>query len=180
MTLDMNRQSLTADLNHFGVNYTDSSGNVWVGTALWRWVSWSNYNGGVTNATLDKGYTVKVISGDGSSTTFDDSQVKMNDNIIVAAKLNGAVLSDPYWPLTMVGSDVSSSKMIKNIVQIQIIIDQPTASRSYTNTSPTTTAIANIDSYANTYAHTNTCKLEFNNQRNNRSDYDQSTVRRSS
>ena len=52
---------------------------------------------------------MKVISGDGASTTFDDSQVKMNDNIIVAAKLNGAVLSDPYWPLTMVGSDVSSS-----------------------------------------------------------------------
>ena len=141
--LDMNRQSLTADLNHFGVNYTDSSGNVWVGTALWRWVSWSNYNGGVTNATLDKGYTVKVISGDGSSTTFDDSQVKMNDNIIVAAKLNGAELSDPYWPLTMVGSDVSSSKMIKNIVQIQIIIDQPTASPTPTSAptaSPTATA----------------------------------------
>lgn len=138
--LDMNRQSLTADLNHFGVNYTDSSGNVWVGTALWRWVSWSNYNGGVTNATLDKGYTVKVISGDGSSTTFDDSQVKMNDNIIVAAKLNGAELSDPYWPLTMVGSDVSSSKMIKNIVQMQIIIDQPVASSTPTPTAaPTAT-----------------------------------------
>ena len=139
--LDMTRQAFTADLNHFGINYTDTSGNVWTGSALWRWVSWSNYNGGVTNATLDKGYTVKVISGDGTSTTFDDSQVKMNDNIIVAAKLNGAVLSDPYWPLTMVGSDVSSSKMIKNIVQMQIIIDQPASSLTPTPTAaPSSTA----------------------------------------
>jgi DMSO/TMAO reductase YedYZ molybdopterin-dependent catalytic subunit len=131
--LDMNRQSFTADLNHFGVNYTDSSGNVWTGTALWRWVSWSNYNGGVSNASLDQGYSVKIVSGDGSSATFDDSEVKMNDDIIVAAKLNGAALADPYWPLTMVGPDVPSAKMIKNIVEIQIILDSHA-------TSPTPTA----------------------------------------
>ena len=37
------------------------------------------------------------------SATFDDSEVKLNDDIIVAAKLNDAVLTVPYWPLTMVG-----------------------------------------------------------------------------
>jgi hypothetical protein len=141
--LDMDRQSFTADLNHFGVNYTDQSGNVWTGTALWRWVSWSNYNGGVTNASLDSGYSVKIVSGDGSSATFDDSQVKMNDNIIVAAQLNGAILTDPYWPLTLVGSDVPSAKMIKNIVEIQIILDHPASPSPSTSptatTSPTTT-----------------------------------------
>jgi hypothetical protein len=123
--LYMDRQALTADLNHFGVNYTDTSNNVWTGTALWRWVSWSNYNGGVTNASLDAGYSVKIISGDGSSAVFDDSEVKNNDTIIVAAELNGAILPDPYWPLTMVGSGVSASKQVKNIVTMQIILDQP-------------------------------------------------------
>jgi len=139
-TLSMDRQALTADLNHFGVNYTDSNGNVWTGTALWRWVSWSNYNGGVTNATLDKGYKVKIISGDGQSATFDDSKVKMNDDIIVAAKLNGAVLTEPYWPLTMVGSDVVSANAVKNIIKMQIIIDTPIVTQAPTpSISPTAT-----------------------------------------
>lgn len=132
--LYMDRQSFTADLNHFGINYTDSSSNVWTGTALWRWVSWSNYNGGVTNASLDAGYSVKVISGDGTSAVFDDSVVKNNNNVIVAAELNGAILPDPFWPLTMVGSDVSSGKQVKNIVQIQIILDQSQEQTPVTST----------------------------------------------
>ena len=137
-TLTMDRQAFTADINHFGVNYTDSSGNIWTGTALWRWVSWSNYNGGVTNETLDNGYKVKIISGDGSSSTFDDSEVKMNDDIIVAARLNGIVLTAPYWPLTMTGPDVTSSKAVQNIVKMQIIIDIPTVTPTPTATpSPT-------------------------------------------
>ncbi len=128
--LDLDRQSYTADLNHNGINYTGSSGQVWTGNALWRWVSWSNKNGGVSNASLDSGYSVKIVSGDGSYATFDDSQVKMNNNIIIAGKLNGAVLSNPYWPLTLVGSDVPSTKQIKNIVQIRIILDSPSPTSS--------------------------------------------------
>lgn len=140
--LNMDRQSYTADYNHFGINYTDSSDNVWTGTALWRWVSWSNYNGGVSNASLDKGYSVKLISGDGSSATFDDSQVKLNDKIILASHLNGEILSAPYWPLTAVGADVPSAKSVKNIVEIQIILDsQPSATPS-PSASPSPTASA--------------------------------------
>ena len=128
--LSMDRQAWTADYNHFTLNWTDSNGNVWSGSALWRWVSWYNYNGGISNATLDQGYAVKLISGDGSSVTLDDSKVKLNDNIIVAGKLNGAILSDPYWPLTLVGSDVTNEQMIKNIVGIEIVLDNPIVSPS--------------------------------------------------
>ena len=134
--LNMDRQSWTADVNHFPLNWTDANGNVWTGTALWRWISWYNYNGGISNATLDQGYTVKVISGDGYSAVFDDSKVKLNDNIIVAGKLNGAVLSDPYWPLSIVGSDVTGQEKVKNVLQIQIVLD---ASAS-PSPSPTVTA----------------------------------------
>ena len=147
-TLNLDRQSFTAEINHYSINYTDSSGNVWTGTALWRWVSWSNYNGGITNETLDKGYKVRIVSGDGSSATFDDSEVKLNDDIIVASRLNGAVLTAPYWPLTMVGPDVSSAKAVQNIIKMQIIIDTqatatpaPTATASPTN-NPTATPTA--------------------------------------
>jgi hypothetical protein len=144
-TLNMDCQSFTAEINHYSINYTDSTGNIWTGTALWRWVSWSNYNGGVTNGTLNKGYKVRIVSGDGSSVTFDDSEIKLNEDIIVAARLNGSVLTAPYWPLTMVGPDVSSAKSIQNIIKIQIIIDAqatatpaPTATPSPTN-NPTAT-----------------------------------------
>ncbi|PVX26366.1 MAG: hypothetical protein CW691_01655, partial [Candidatus Bathyarchaeum sp.] len=123
-SLVMDRQAFTADINHFGISWTDDSGDVWTGTALWRWVSWSNYNGGVSNQSLDAGYSVKLISGDGYSAIIDDSKVKMNDNIIVAAKLNDALLPDPYWPLTLVGADVSSSESVKNIVQMDILLEE--------------------------------------------------------
>jgi hypothetical protein len=125
--LYMDRQAFTADLNHFGISWTDNSGDVWTGTALWRWVSWSNYNGGVSNQSLDAGYSVKVIAGDGYSATIDDSRVKDNDNIIVAALLNGEILPDPYWPLTLVGDDVAGSEKVKNIVQMDILLDEEPA-----------------------------------------------------
>jgi hypothetical protein len=125
--LTMDRQSFTSILYNSPLDWTDSSGNVWTGTALWRWALWTNYHGGVSNASLDAGYTLKVISGSGNSVIFDDSRVKMNDNIIVAAELNGAPLSDPYWPLTLVGSGISSEETIKNIVQLQITLDNPSS-----------------------------------------------------
>jgi hypothetical protein len=125
--LVMDHQAFTADLNHFGINYVDDNGNVWTGTALWRWVSWSNYNGGVSNASLDGGYSVKIIAGDGYSATIEDDRIEMNDNIIVAAKLNDELLPNPYWPLTLVGSDISGSEGIKNIVQMDILLDEESA-----------------------------------------------------
>jgi hypothetical protein len=39
----------------------------------------------------------------------------------VAVELNNAVLSPPYWPLTLVGSDVSPQNQIEGITQIQIV-----------------------------------------------------------
>jgi hypothetical protein len=145
--LNMDRQAFTADYNHFTLSWTDSNGNVWAGTALWRWVSWYNYNGGISNDTLNKGYQVKIISGDGYSATFDDSDVYLNDDIIVASTLNGGVLSEPYWPLTIVGPDLTGQQMVKNVVHIQIVLDtstSPTATPKPTATAtptPTHTAI---------------------------------------
>ena len=120
-TLVMARQAFTAEVNHVGVNYTDSSGNVWTGTTLSDWVSWCNINGGISNASLAAGYSVTVYGSGGSSATFRGSQVANNTNIIVAVELNNALLSPPYWPLTLVGSDVSSQNQIECITQIQIV-----------------------------------------------------------
>ncbi|MGD0330399.1 MAG: molybdopterin-dependent oxidoreductase [Nitrososphaeria archaeon] len=119
--LNMDMQAYTADINHFPQNYTDNTGNVWTGVALDQFVSYSAINGGISNASLAKGYVVKVIGGDGYFAIMNDTFVNNNNNIIVAAKLNGAILPSPYWPLTLVGSDLTMKQMVKDIVQIQIM-----------------------------------------------------------
>jgi hypothetical protein len=119
--LNMDMQAYMADLNHFPQNYTDSTGNVWTGVALDQFVSFSVINGGISNASLAQGYVVKVIGGDGYFTLINGTDVNNNNNIIVAGKLNGAILPSPYWPLTLVGSDLTMKQMVKGIVQIQII-----------------------------------------------------------
>ncbi len=127
MSDTMTMQDFQPDLMHFGLNYTDTQGNIWTGTALWRWVAWANYNHPtqVTNASLDNGYFVRVWSGDGTFVTFNDTEVKLNNNIIVASLLNGEVLSVPQYPLRMVGASVNSTRTISNIVQIQIVLLNP-------------------------------------------------------
>jgi hypothetical protein len=37
--------------------------------------------------------------------------------------MEGAVLPDLYWPLRLVGEDLSSNEMIRNVVEIIIIFD---------------------------------------------------------
>ena len=120
-TLVMARQAFAAEVNHVGINYTDSSGNVWTGTTLSDWVSWCNINGGISNASLAAGYSVTVYGSGGSSATFTGSKVANNTNIIVAVELNNALLSPPYWPLTLVGSDVSQQNQVEGITEIQIV-----------------------------------------------------------
>lgn len=138
--LNMDRQAWTAEINHFPLDYADENGNIWTGTALWRWVSWYNYNGGISNATLDQGYSVNIISGDGYFATLTDEQVKMNDNILIAGELNGEALPDPYWPLRLVGSEIEKSDMVNNIVEIQVVLDSPQASPSPSSTPTPSTA----------------------------------------
>jgi hypothetical protein len=136
-SLDMDRQSYTSILFNSPLSWTDSSDNVWKGVALWRWVLWTNYHGGVSNDSLNKGYTLEVISGSGDSVVFEDSRVKLNDNLIVASQINGAPLSYPYWPLTLVGPEVPSREMIKNIAQMRILLDNSSPSPSLTPSSST-------------------------------------------
>lgn len=115
-----------ANFGCHGTNWTDSEDNTWSGIPLWRLVGRVDDNdpheGAAFNRTLVAiGYTVKVITGEGYSREFNSTFVAMNDNIIVANKVNEAVLDETYWPLKLVGSAVASSDRLRNIVEIQII-----------------------------------------------------------
>jgi DMSO/TMAO reductase YedYZ molybdopterin-dependent catalytic subunit len=136
---NMTRATFESGVNEHchGVNWTDSNTNVWTGIPLWFLVgrvddSDVHENNSTVRAFNDtlarQGYIVKVISGQinpstgqGYSCEFNSTRVMHNANIIVANGLNGAPLPEPYWPLRLVGSELSGSEMLLNVVEIQII-----------------------------------------------------------
>lgn len=133
---NMTRATFESGVNEHchGVNWTDSKHNVWTGIPLWLLVGrvddgdvhTTNSSIRAFNDTLAKqGYTVKVITGGQSySSEFDSLRVMRNANIIVANRLNGAPLPEPYWPLKLVGIDLSDDEMLGNIMEIQIIFPE--------------------------------------------------------
>jgi hypothetical protein len=129
---NMSRATFESGVNEHchGLNWTDSNNNVWTGIPLWLLVGRvddgdvheTNSSIRAFNDTLAlQGYTVKVLSGQGYSREFNSTTVMRNANIIVANRLNGAPLPEPYWPLRLVGSGLSSSEMLSNVVEIQIV-----------------------------------------------------------
>jgi hypothetical protein len=129
---NMTRATFESGVNciEHGVNWTDSNNNLWTGIPLWLLVGRvddadvheTNSTVRAFNDTLAlQGYTVKVLTGQGYFCEFNSTRVMRNPNIIVANRLNGAPLPDPYWPLKLVGSGLSSSEMLGNIVEIQIV-----------------------------------------------------------
>jgi DMSO/TMAO reductase YedYZ molybdopterin-dependent catalytic subunit len=134
LTENMTRGTFESGVNcptaHHGINWTDSNNNVWAGMPLWLLLGRVDDSDMHTttssvspfNDTLAlEGYTVKVTTGQGYSVEFNSTEVMHNPNFVVAYKLNGAPLPDPYWPLKLVGFAVPSEKRMSNITEIQII-----------------------------------------------------------
>jgi hypothetical protein len=130
LTDNMTRASFESGLNcktaNHVANWADSNNNTWSGMPLWYLIGWIDDKGDINkmefNDTLAiQGYTVRVISGNGAYREFTSLRVMRNPNIIVANTLNGDPLPGLYWPLKLVGSELSDDEMICNIVEIQII-----------------------------------------------------------
>jgi hypothetical protein len=128
----MTRATFESGVNEHchGVNWTDSNNNVWTGIPLWFLVGRvddgnpheTNNSVRAFNDTLAlQGYTVKVINSQGYSREFNSTRVMRNSKIILANRCNGAPLEEPYWPLRLVGLELSSNEMLINVVEIQII-----------------------------------------------------------
>jgi len=127
MTRGAFESGLNCPTESHSANWTDSNNNVWTGMPLWYLIGWIDDKGDVNrmefNDTLAKqGYTVEAITGRGDSESFSSFTVMRNDSIIVANRLNGVPLPEPYWPLRLVGSELSSDEMLSNIVEIQMIV----------------------------------------------------------
>jgi DMSO/TMAO reductase YedYZ molybdopterin-dependent catalytic subunit len=132
---NMTRATFESGVNEqcHGLNWTDANNNVWTGIPLWLLVGRVD-DGNVheTNTSLRafndtlalQGYVVLVINGQNYSREFNSTRVMRNGNIIVANTLNGVPLPEPYWPLRLVGSELSNSEMLSNVFEIRIVFPE--------------------------------------------------------
>jgi len=108
--------------------WTDNKAQEWVGVPLWLLVGAVDdeiaHEGPAFNdALVETNYAVEVIASDGYSVPFDASRVARNDNIIVAFKVNENPLTDKYFPLRLVGSDLEKSEMAGGIVELKVDLE---------------------------------------------------------
>jgi DMSO/TMAO reductase YedYZ molybdopterin-dependent catalytic subunit len=114
------------DDSKHGASWIDSSGQKWFGLPLWTLVGRvddSNTHGpNAFNRTLaDLGYNVRVKAGDGFSKDYNSTFVKLNNDLIIAYKVDGKALSGSDAPLKLVGLGLSKGQMVKNVGEIEII-----------------------------------------------------------
>ena len=127
---------------HGTSTYTDGQGNVWSGLPLWYPCGivddTTNIHGpGAFNTSLY--YDVKVTGADGSYYVFPSTTIAMNDDYILANKLNGQPLPANEYPLKLVSKNFTvGGPSIAQITRIDLL-NISTTPPSSTST-PSTTA----------------------------------------
>jgi DMSO/TMAO reductase YedYZ molybdopterin-dependent catalytic subunit len=130
-----------------GVSWVDDKAQEWAGVPLYYFVGSVDdeieHEGPAFNRTLaDAGYSVDVIAADGYTVTFDAARVQYNKDIIVAYKVNGNQLPDEFFPLRLVGDDLSKKEMAGMIAQIKVGLEPLPATEAATAEAAATEAPA--------------------------------------
>jgi len=68
-----------------------------------------------------KGYEVRIVASDGFAATVNSTMLWRNDGIMLAYLKDGDVLTDE-WPLRLVGNDLTSKQMVKNMARIEMVL----------------------------------------------------------
>lgn len=107
-----------------GLKYIDGQGKIWKGIPLWLLVGRiddddKHGKGGFNDALADKGYEIEISSAD-RTVKFSSKEIKRNNDIIVANKMNDAAVPDEMAPLVLVGSGVDASRRLENIISIKL------------------------------------------------------------
>ncbi len=118
-------ESCTAPGCH-GKSWTDADGVEWSGVPLWllmgRVDDKSKHDDNAYDEAFAKaGYNIDIVAADGYKTTLDSKTVNMNDEIIVAIRMDGKDLNAEDAPLRLVGPGLTGKDMISRIVEINLI-----------------------------------------------------------
>ncbi len=108
-----------------GSSWTDDKSQEWVGVPLWLFVGAVDDNiaheGPAFNEELAAaGYSVDVVASDGYSAAFDAARISRNNNILVAYQVNDGALPEEFFPLRLVGADLSKKEMVGMIAEIKV------------------------------------------------------------
>jgi DMSO/TMAO reductase YedYZ molybdopterin-dependent catalytic subunit len=131
-----------------GTAWVDDKNQQWAGVPLYFFVGSVDdeiaHDGPAFNRDLVKtGYTIDVTAADGYTVTFDAQRVQYNKNIIVAYKVNDNPLPEEFYPLRLVGDDLTKKEMVGMISQIKVGLEPlPTTEAATTETPSTTEAPA--------------------------------------
>jgi hypothetical protein len=126
-----------------GATWTDDKDQQWAGVPLYYLVGKVDdeieHEGPAFNRTLvETGYSIDVIAADGYTVTFDAARVQYYKNIMVAYKVNENQLPEEYFPLRLVGDDLSKKEMVGTISQIKVGLE-PLSATEVAATEPAAT-----------------------------------------
>ncbi len=118
-----------------GTSWQDANGQAWVGVPLWLLVGSvddaDSHTASAFNRSLaDAGYTISLVSTDGTTITLNSQTIKENNAILVAFQVNAGELPSQYYPLRLVGTGLQDNQMIGQIASITVnvpSISTPTA-----------------------------------------------------
>lgn len=134
-------QGLACSSSGHQVTWTDDKGtpedtsddDVWGGVPLWLLVAMVDDDPDVGDEHINfndelaaQDYEIKVIAGDGWSTTLSSAAITRSDAYIVASTLNGEPLplttesGKDCWPLQLKGSAIAGGQQVGNIVRIEL------------------------------------------------------------
>jgi hypothetical protein len=120
---------------HPSNEYTDSSGNIWKGVALYRLIGMvDDGNSATFNDNLTSYYSIKLTAADGYSKTIAPSDYAANFVVANKVKLNGTLnwidlpLTNPtnvsklWYPLIDTGSGIAVNNMrVASLVKIELL-----------------------------------------------------------
>ena len=118
-----------------GTKWTDAQGHVWSGVPLWYLVGNvdSDKQMSYNDALADQGYEVHVANSNGDMVTFTSTEVKRNNNIIVANQVDGQPLPTTEWPLALAGDAVDQQHQMGMISKIKLVFPSPPTTPAGTN-----------------------------------------------
>jgi hypothetical protein len=113
-----------AATNCHQATWTDDEGQVWTGVPLWllagRIDDGDRHSDEAYNeAMAAQGYTLDVVAADGYSASFESTRLDHNDAILLVHLVDGEMLGEKYFPLRLVGADLTNKKeMVGQVAQV--------------------------------------------------------------
>lgn len=133
VTRDYFERGLSCASSSHHATWTDEEGNVWGGVPLWLLAAMvddnpdtGNKHFNFNNELAAQDYEIKVIAGDGWSTTLSSKDIAGSGAYIIANTLNGKSLplktdsGKGCWPLHLKGAAIAGGQQVGNIARIEL------------------------------------------------------------